>query len=514
MEPLSILLVEDDELDAMLVRRLLARGLESPKITWRPTLADAQKSVETEAVDVVLLDLHLPDSTDDETIVALRRHSPDVPIVVLSGTEDDHLVERMVRRGAEDYIPKSELDARSLRRGIYRAIELRAMRRRARLQRDEARRLERLISGNTRLHILGSVASGIANELASPAAYALLNLQLAARELESRPDENPSLVESVHDALEGVERVVRLARDLHPFSHVNDRTVELVSVDQLYRSARVVLSGRFRQSIELVESLEATPTIAGMRGRLVHLMITVLSSVLDAFSSMETDSPSLAISTHAEGEQVRLRIIENSDSLEPGTHTDENQEVLGLALNIAVCKEIAAAHGGTAELSINPDGRGQFDLVLPLETQLKVPAINGPSSIDDNPLQLLVIDDEERMHTDLERALEDTFNVISVRSTQDAMVAIGERTPDAVMLDLGSGNIDGAGFWDRISAEHPDLLAHTVFLSGGVVSPRTMEFCERDDVLVLSRLTDVNAIAATLFDLVGTESRKERSPLA
>jgi DNA-binding response OmpR family regulator len=87
--PIRILLVEDDELDRSLFDRMLARtDMAETGVTWVDTLEVALRHIETQDVDVVLLDLDLPDSSGVATVERLRPYSPNAPILVLLDDDD------------------------------------------------------------------------------------------------------------------------------------------------------------------------------------------------------------------------------------------------------------------------------------------------------------------------------------------------------------------------------------------------------------------------------------------
>jgi two-component system cell cycle sensor histidine kinase/response regulator CckA len=86
-------------------------------------LAEAEEAVENAGVDLVLLDLSLPDSQGFETFERLLSHGRNVPILMLSGVDDESLALRMVHAGAQDYLVKGKFDAALLVRAMRYAIE-------------------------------------------------------------------------------------------------------------------------------------------------------------------------------------------------------------------------------------------------------------------------------------------------------------------------------------------------------------------------------------------------------
>ena len=97
-----ILLVEDDDGDALLVEELLHETGTAVAVQRARRLADATKLIPEAAC--VLLDLGLPDSQGLDGLRQLLRQEPDVAVVVLTGLADEYLGEETVRAGAQDYL--------------------------------------------------------------------------------------------------------------------------------------------------------------------------------------------------------------------------------------------------------------------------------------------------------------------------------------------------------------------------------------------------------------------------
>jgi serine phosphatase RsbU (regulator of sigma subunit) len=119
----NVLLIEDDESDYLIARRLLSRSAE-PRfdVAWANTLESGLARVGP-AVDAILLDLTLPDSRGWETFVRAYAGAPAIPIILLTGVDDEALGVRAVHGGAQDYLVKGRLDTYLLCRAVLHAIE-------------------------------------------------------------------------------------------------------------------------------------------------------------------------------------------------------------------------------------------------------------------------------------------------------------------------------------------------------------------------------------------------------
>ncbi|KPK15240.1 MAG: hypothetical protein AMJ62_09730 [Myxococcales bacterium SG8_38] len=120
----EVLLVEDNLIDAQLMRRLLRRVTGAYyRITHVRTLNDAVLSAEELTPDVILADLNLPDSRGTQTVTSLQTSYPDIPLVIVSSWEDEAISLRSVKAGAQDYLVKGHIDAANLHRVIRYAVE-------------------------------------------------------------------------------------------------------------------------------------------------------------------------------------------------------------------------------------------------------------------------------------------------------------------------------------------------------------------------------------------------------
>jgi diguanylate cyclase (GGDEF)-like protein len=120
-----ILLVEDNPGDARLVREMLGDVTSNEfDVHHVERLAEARESLMTNGeTGCVLLDLSLPDANRLEALMQLRAAAPDVPIVILSGLQDELLAVKAVQEGAQDYLIKGRVDGEALGRSITYAIE-------------------------------------------------------------------------------------------------------------------------------------------------------------------------------------------------------------------------------------------------------------------------------------------------------------------------------------------------------------------------------------------------------
>jgi len=144
-DPTIVLLVEDNPGDARLVREALNGGHGMRfRLEYADHLAVGLERLRRPGVHVVLLDLSLPDSQGVDTIMRLHQEAPDIPIIALSGIQDERVIEGAVRNGAEDFLVKGSFSGDLLARAIGYAIDRRKAREELAQARDSALESARL----------------------------------------------------------------------------------------------------------------------------------------------------------------------------------------------------------------------------------------------------------------------------------------------------------------------------------------------------------------------------------
>jgi len=126
-QEVKILAVEDEAGDYGLIRyylRLAGYGVnkEHDTVNWATTLAEAKRLSFNTKPDIVLLDLNLPDSAGMETVLAVRKLLPGVPIIVLSGNVDKEIAIAALEEGAQDYVVKGHYEQNALGQAVSHAL--------------------------------------------------------------------------------------------------------------------------------------------------------------------------------------------------------------------------------------------------------------------------------------------------------------------------------------------------------------------------------------------------------
>lgn len=135
----SVLLIEDNPGDSRLLREMFnEQGTYLTELTLVECMLEAEKYLAKSVVDVILLDLGLPDAQGLGAIRRAHAAAPRIPLVVITGRDDESLALEALQEGAQDYLVKGQIETRGLLRALRYAIERKLMEEEVRVERERA----------------------------------------------------------------------------------------------------------------------------------------------------------------------------------------------------------------------------------------------------------------------------------------------------------------------------------------------------------------------------------------
>jgi signal transduction histidine kinase len=259
----TLLIIEDNPGDARLLREMLREnGAWLSGLIMAKTMAEAIECLAEHPVDIILLDLGLPDVEGLAAIRRARTAAPGVPLVVLTGMDDEALAAQSLQEGAQDYLIKGQIESRGLLRALRYATE--------------RKRLERLKDEfvSTVSHELRTPLTSIAGSLGLLMGTVKAELSKpAARLLKIAHGNSERLVRLVNDILD-IEKLAsgRVSFDL--------KKIDIGPLVQQAVEAINDLAKDLGVNVRVVTSGEATAYVRADSDRFVQVMTNLLSNAL------------------------------------------------------------------------------------------------------------------------------------------------------------------------------------------------------------------------------------------
>jgi len=305
--PLTVLVVEDNPNDAMLIRR----HLESADSAFLPdeidlyheeTLADGTDRLDAAPVDLLLLDLGLPESEGAETFERVRDRTTDVPVVVLTNLRDDETAVELLKRGAQDYLNKGDLSETELVKSVRYALERQRQNRELRRTTEQLEVLTRILRHDIRNDV--QVVQGWSEKVAA----------------EVGPEHQPDLQKIVETSGHIRELTENTGKFLDVLTGEDDPETERVRVDrvlhdELEKADTTYTAATFERDGEF------TPASAPAN----ELLSSVFRNLLNNAAQHAGDEPTVEVDLSVREETVCVTIRDDG----PGVPDGKKAEVFG-----------------------------------------------------------------------------------------------------------------------------------------------------------------------------------------
>ncbi len=376
---LKVLLVEDNPGDALLIRRILTKSTKiKHAVDAVDRLSAAVERCAQGSVDVVLLDLGLPDSQGFATVATMRAEAPHVPIIVLTGLDDLDLAVRAVREGAQDYLVKGTVNADTLERVIYYAIERKNLEEQLT---QYSEHLEELVDEKTaelkraeRLAAIGQMAAMVGHDLRSPLQAILNTIYRERKEVDLlegylTPSAAPN-AQQLRKGLDSLDEQVAymssMVTDLLDFARTPSPKITHTSVEQLVDDAlrlvavpdNVVIEKKLDPSLP---DVDVDP----------FLMQRALTNLFGNACQAMPEGGTLSVVTKKNGQSASIQVADTGIGIPPENISKLFEPLFttrsrGVGLGLAIVKSTIDAHGGTIVVTSDV-GRGtEFCVALPL----------------------------------------------------------------------------------------------------------------------------------------------------
>ncbi len=385
---IKVLLVEDNPGDAFLIkdhfRKTKARAFELTHVTF---LDRAIINLEKNDFDIILLDLLLPDSQGLDTLLAIEEKAPRVPVVILTGMDDEELAIRAVRQGAQDYLVKGQVLGELLVHSLRYAIE------RKQIQEELKKRSLELEVLNGELEAFSyAVSHDLRNPLTTIKGMTDLLKEFAAPQLSEK---HLSWFEFISEASERMEQIIKA---LLMLSQVKRNQLNIQSVNLSDVAQQIIIQLQQQQPERQVEVVISSPIIVSGDKHLLQIALENLLNNAWKYTG-EKDKARIEFGVIPPTEKQRMETestlsvnylenginqefvyflkdngagfdMQNADKLfTPFQRLENSHSFKGTGVGLSIVQRIVHRHGGEiwAEAAV---GRGAaFYFTLPMLTK-------------------------------------------------------------------------------------------------------------------------------------------------
>lgn len=365
--PKQVLLIEDNPGDADLIRLRLIESRTQLDVSCVNRLSEGLASIESTPPSVVLLDLNLPDSQGSETFRKVLEKAPGVPVVILSGKEDEALAMRAIHQGVQDYLIKADLTSRTLERSLRYAVERQSVLRSLDMSRKQ------------QIEFKNQFLSHVSHELRTPLTcihqYASLLFDgLSGPVSPEQRDHLQTILKSVNQLHAMIRDLLEATRAESGKLRIEPRCLALVELAR--QAVAMIRPVAIKKRITLqLEADSHIPLVYADPDRVLEVLINLLDnavkftppegSVTIKLSQQKTDPEFTYVSVTDTGRGISAealplifeRLYQDPDSV------DGNRSGLGLGLYIA--RELVNLHGGRIWVASQPGHATTFTFNLP-----------------------------------------------------------------------------------------------------------------------------------------------------
>jgi len=229
----NLLLIEDNLGDARLIKELIFEsGNKQFNFYHQTALKPALDFLKDNKIEVILLDLSLPDSHGLETFDSMHQAYPKIPIIVMTGLEDHRIAVETVQKGAQDYLVKGSVDGSLLIRSIHYAIERQKLTEKLKEANQKILEHQKLVIEEERSNVLLEMAGATAHELNQPLTVLISKVELLPM-VKDKPEKLESYLESILKAATRISTIVQKIQNIRKYdTKVYAGGTKIIDLDQ------------------------------------------------------------------------------------------------------------------------------------------------------------------------------------------------------------------------------------------------------------------------------------------
>ncbi len=449
-----ILLVEDDQLQAIFIQAVLGKEYE---VVTAYSLCEALETLSYQSFNAVVLDLGLPDSGGADTLDSITAAARATPVVVLTGSSPDADL-NVMRHGAQDFIRKSEFNLQTFRRSLRFAME--------------RKRLEERIVHGQKLEAVGELSAGVAHEFNNLLQTIRGYAKMALDDL----DVDSNAFSDIKKVVGAADDAARITRQLLSFGRRVALQRERLDLNDLLRDqmdlVRTLIEETVIISTNIAENdafVRVDPT--AMRQVILNLCINARDAMPDGGELyVASDTVSLDEGDLLAGDYVEIVVKDTGCGMTPEvlSHVFEpffTTKAVGQGTGMGMSMVYGAVrqHGGDVHVSTEVGAGTSFRVLIPQST---APDETVEETDDDSELNggrretILIVEDNPSVRELCDRVLAgNDYRTLVARDGVEAiqLFEAHRRQIDLLVLDVVMPRMTGRDVYELVSSLEPDI---------------------------------------------------------
>ena len=386
-QSLRVLVVEDNLIDRRILESMLLETSDSTSLLKSSdTLAGALQLMSQYSFDIVILDLNLPDSQGEETLIKLSKQYPSIAVVINTGAYEDELGLETLSFGAQDFLVKGKYNAYILNKTLHYAVE------RKRVQTElvnayrKIKETQAQLIQTEKMKVVGGLASGVAHEVKNPLATLLYGVTYLAQCLS---EADPNIDAVLQNMKQAINKANDIVTDLLNFASLTSLEKKKEDLHVVIAKALGLVRHEFsRHHISVIKKIEKNlPLVLVDKNRIEQVIINLILNAVHAMpdggeltigaysrilSEDLEDMPQLSRDEFNSGERIVVLTVEDNGC---GIPQDKINQIFdpffttrrgagGIGLGLSVSKNIMDIHEGCIFVENKRDGGVRATLVF------------------------------------------------------------------------------------------------------------------------------------------------------
>jgi signal transduction histidine kinase len=370
--PISILLIEDNLGDARLFEEMLKEAnieLEHKlKLQHRTNLdQDIPQMITQEEIDIVFLDLGLPGSANEETIIKFRDLEPDIPMVAYTGLNDITIGTKLLHIGADDYISKFDATPSLIVKTIWLTLE------RAKL-RSELQEKEKMLMVQSRNAAMGDMISMIAHQWKQPLAVLSMISNNMKVDIQFDECDKEVFLKYSDDLMVQIQHLSDTIDDFRDF-FVPDKPKKITTIENtIDETLKIIGKSLENNDIQIIQKHQYINKFSFPSKELVQVLINLLKNAKEVLVPLKQEEKTIILTTYAKDNCAVIEVEDNGGGVpkelldkifEPYFTTKGKLNGTGLGLYIS--KTIIEDHFAGKLTVQNSNSGAKFTIMFPME---------------------------------------------------------------------------------------------------------------------------------------------------